>query len=141
MMMLILVSHMVWITSSFSTLPFLNFTLLSLSLYRSCISQMLSSTYWFPRPLYTSNSLANILWIRNTQSSMLLWIRYYKSSDIPRILVVFMVQLLILTFRIVSFISIIIILVSPAIFIIPFTCLCTSIIASNPFNILWYTLV
>jgi len=90
------------ITSSSSTLPFLNFILCSSSLYRSYISQMLSSTYWFPCSLYVSNLSANIFWIWNTWFSILLWIRYHKSSDIPRILVVFIVQLLMLIFRIVS---------------------------------------
>ena len=72
---------------------------------------------------------------------MLLWIKYCRSSDIPNMLVVFVVQLLMLACKIVCSISVIIVLVSPAIFIISHTCFCMSIIASIPFSILWYSLV
>jgi len=111
------------ITSSFSTYFFFDSILCSSFLYNFCISQILFSTYWFSYPLYILSLLASILWIWNTQSSMLLWIKYHKSSNISRILVAFIVWLLMLTFRIVSSISVIIILVSPTIFIISHTCL------------------
>ena len=128
-------------TSSSSSLPSFDSLFCSTSLYNSCISQMLLSTYWFPHPLYVSNLLANILWTWYAQSSMLLWIKYHKSSDIPRMFIVFIVWLLILAFRIVLSISVIIMLASSAIFIMSHICLCTSIIASNPFSVLWYSLV
>ena len=99
------------ITSSSSTTPPLfNFFICSLFLYNSWIFQILLSTYWFPHSLYISNSSASILWIWNTQFSMLFWIKYCKSSNTPRILVAFMVQLLMLIFKIVSSISIIVVL-------------------------------
>ena len=113
----------------------------SISLYSSCIFQILLLMYWFPHLLYVSNLSANILWIWYIWSSILLWIRYCRSSDISRMFIAFIVLLLMLAFRIVSFIFLIVVLVSPAIFIISCTCFCTSIITSNPFNILWYNLV
>ena len=124
------------ITSSSSTTPPLFDSLFYSSfLYSFCISWMLLTTYLFPYPPYASNSSANIIWTWYTQSFILLWIKYCKSSNIPRIFIVFIVQLLMLAFRIVSSISIIIIFASSAIFIISYTCFCTSIIVSNPFNI------
>ena len=48
-------------TTSLSTIScFLDFFLCSLSLYKSCISLMLSSMYLFPFPLYASNLSASI---------------------------------------------------------------------------------
>ena len=70
--------------------------------------------YEFPLPLYVFNLSASILWIWNFQSSILLWIKYHKSSDIPRIFVMFIVWLLILAFRIVLSISVIIMFASSA---------------------------
>jgi len=90
----------------------------------------------FSLSLYASSLSASIYWIWNTQFSMLLWIRYHRSSDIPAIFIALMTQLLILAFRIESSISIIVVLVSAAIFIISLICLYTLIIASSPFNIL-----
>jgi len=51
-----------------------------------------------------------------------------------------MVQLLILAVKIVPSISVTVVLVSSAIFFMSFSILCTSIIASIPFNVLWYNL-
>ena len=79
------------ITSSSSTYFFFDSILCSSFLYNFYISQILFSTYWFSHLLYTLSLLASILWIWNTQSSMLLWIKYHKSSNISRILVAFMV--------------------------------------------------
>ena len=129
------------ITSSFSTLPLFNSFSCSSFLYNSYISWILSSTYWFSFSLYVSSSSANILWIWNTWPSILLWIKYYRSSDISNMLVVFIVWLLILAYKIICSISVIVVLVSSAIFIIFHTCFCMSIIASIYFSILWYSLV
>ena len=76
-------------TSLSSTYPWFVSFVCSLSLYSSCISLMLSSIYWFPHPLYASNSSANMHWTWYAQSSMLLWIRYCRSSNIPRMFIVF----------------------------------------------------
>ena len=127
--------------SSSSTCPWFVSFICSLFLYNSCISLILLFTYWFPYLLYASNSSANMHWTWYAQSSMLLWIRYCRSSHTPRIFIVFVVQLLMLAFRIIPFISVIVIFASSAIFIISHTCFCTSIIVSNPFNVLWYNLV
>ena len=130
------------ITSLSSTTPSLfNSLFCSSSLYSSYISWMLSSTYLFPHLLYASNSSANILWTWYAQSFILLWIKYRKSSDIPRMSIVFIVWLLMLAFRMVLSISVIVVFASSAIFIIFLTCFCTFIIASKPFNILWYSLL
>ena len=126
---------------SFFILPLFDSFSCSSFLYNSCISQILSSTYWFHFPLYASSLSANILWVWNIQSSMLFWIKYCRSSDISNMLVEFMVQLLILAYKIVCSISVIIMLVSPTIFIISYTCFCILIIASIPFSVLWYSLV
>ena len=124
-------------TSSFSTLLVFSF---SSSLYSSWISQILLSTYLLSFPLYQSSSLANILWIWNICSSMLLWTRYRRFSDIWVILVVFITQLLILTIKIDPSISVIIVLASSTSFLMSFTNPYMSIIVSNPFSILWYSL-
>jgi len=129
------------ITSSFSTLSLFDSFSCSSFLYNSCISQILLSTYWFSFSLYAFSSSANILWIWNTWSSILLWIKYYRSSDISNMLVALMIWLSILACKTVCSISIIIVLVSSAIFIISRTCFCILIITSIPFSILWYSLV
>jgi len=53
---------------------------------------------------------------------MLLWIRVYRSSDILSMFIAFITQLLILIFKMLPSISMIVILVSSAIFIMSFTC-------------------
>ena len=118
------------ITSSSSILLLFNSFSCSSFLYNSCISQILSSIYQFPFPLYAFSLSANILWIK-----------YHRFSDIPNMLVVFIVQLLILACKITCFISVIVVLVPSTIFIISYTCFCVSIITSIPFSVLWYSLV
>ena len=127
-------------TSLSSTCPWFVFVW-SLFLYSSCISLMLSFTYWFPYLLYASNSSASLHWTWYIWSFMLLWIRYHRSSDIPRMFIVFVVWLLMLAFKIVLFTFVIVVFASFAIFIISCTCFCTSIILSNSFSVLWYSLV
>jgi len=129
------------ITFLSSTLHLFDSFFYFLSLYRSCIFLILSFTYWFLYSLYTPNSSANIVWIWYILSSILLWMRYHRSSDISRMFIVFVVLLLMLAFKIIFSISVIFILVSTAIFIMSCTCFYTSITASNSFNVLWYNIV
>ena len=140
MLRLTLMFHMAWLILLLLILLFLSLCLVLLLQYRSWIPQIFSSTYWFSFSLYWSNSLASILWIWNALLSMLLWIRYQRSSAIWVIFIVFVVRLLMLAVRIFPSISITVISVSSTIFFISFIILWTSIIASIPFNVLWYNL-
>ena len=64
-------------TSSSSTLP-LFFFVCFLFIYNSWIFYMFSSTYVLSLPLYIFSLSANILWIWNTWSSILLWTRLLR---------------------------------------------------------------
>ena len=117
--------------------PFLAFYWsLSLSLYNSWILLMLLSIYSFSCSLQLFSSSASIFWIWYILFSILLWTRFCKSLDMLNIFVTFIVQWLLLAFRIVLFIFVIVVLVSSTILTIFQTCLWISIIISILYIIL-----
>jgi len=62
------------ITFSFSTLSLIDSFSCSLFLYNSCISQILSSTYWFPFPLYFCDYCVGLSYYLHSILYLLLYI-------------------------------------------------------------------
>ena len=89
-------------TSSSSTLP-LFFFICFLFIYNSWIFYMFSSTYVLSLPLYLFSLSANILWIWNTQSSILLWTRLSRLQKVDLAFSYFLIFIFIFIWFIVIF--------------------------------------
>ena len=89
-------------TSSSSTLP-LFFFICFLFIYNSWIFYMFSSTYVLFLSLYLFSLSANILWIWNTRSSILLWTRLSRLQKVDLAFSYFLIFIFIFIWFIVIF--------------------------------------